>query len=157
MTTSSLITTRRSLHLVDLENLAGDPRANAASALHVYDEYLDAARWQPGDHVIVATNPWLMARIAFDLPAATSRHAVHGRDGADTMLLSLAPPELVTKRYGRLVVGSGDGIFVSRAQTVRDQGVNVDVVARAGGCSARLHGFDCTFLALNAADVVLAA
>jgi hypothetical protein len=156
MTTSS-ITSRRSLHLVDLENLVGDPRADATSALHTYDEYLDAAHWQPGDHVIVATNPWLMARIAFDLPAATSRHAVHGRDGADTMLLSLAPPELVVKRYGRLIVGSGDGIFADRAATVRDGGLVVDVVARPDGCSARLHAFDCSYLVPRVADVVLAA
>jgi len=107
--------------------------------------------------VIVATNPWLMGRIAFDLPVATNRHAVHGHDGADIMLLSLAPPELVVKRYGRLVVGSGDGIFAGRAQVVHDRGIRVDVVARPDGCSTRLHRFGCTFLAPRAADVVLAA
>jgi hypothetical protein len=153
VTTSS---TSRTLHLVDLENLCGDPRADAPWALATFDEFLAVAGWQPDDHVIIATNPWLMAKIAFDLPSATSRHAVHGRDGADTMLLSLAPPELVVKRYGRLVIGSGDDIFATRARTVSERGVPVDVVARADGCSTRLHRFDCTFLPA-VADVVLAA
>ena len=156
MSTSS-ITSHRTLHLVDLENLVGDPRAEAAPALDTLAAYLRLAHWHPGDHVILATNPWLMAKIAFDLPVTCSPHAVHGRDGADTMLLSLAPPELVVKRYGRLVVGSGDAIFVRRAQIVRDAGIAVDVVARADGCSARLHTFHCHYLAPRPTDVVLAA
>lgn len=158
MTTSS---TSRTLHLVDLENLLGDPRADAATALATLDTYLDVACWRPDDQVILATNPWLMGRIAFDLPVPASAHAVHGRDGADLMLLSLAPPELVVKRFARLVVGSGDGIFAGRARTVRDQGVAVDVVARADGCSTRLQRFGCSFLQPTGPDagahVVLAA
>ena len=51
----------------------------------------------------------------------------------------LAPPELVVKRYRRLVVGSGDGIFAARAQRARDLGVDVLVVARDGGCSGKLR------------------
>jgi hypothetical protein len=156
MTTSS-ITSGRSLHLVDLENLLGGPRADAVHARCTFARYLELARWQPGDHVIVASNPWLMAKIAFDLPVPCNVHAVHGRDGADTMLLSLAPPELVVKRYGRLVVGSGDGIFIARARSVHEQGTRVDVVARPDGCSTRLRRFPCTFLDHHDADVVLAA
>jgi hypothetical protein len=155
MTTSSG-TSDRTLHLVDLENLLGDPRADAVVALATFSAYLHVAGWQVDDHVIVATNPWLMTKIAFDLPVPASRHAVHGRDGADTMLLSLAPAELVVKRYGRLVIGSGDGIFTMRARAVHDGGIPVDVVARPDGCSTRLHRFGCTFMA-PAADVALAA
>jgi hypothetical protein len=156
MTTSS-ITARRSLHLVDLENLVGDARAEATPALDTFDAYLRAARWQPCDHVIVASNPGLVKKVAFDLPVPVSLHAAPGRDGADTMLLALAPPELVVKRYGRLVVGSGDGIFVPRATTVSERGVTVDVVARRGGCSARLRRFTCAFVEPISNDVVLAA
>jgi len=42
MTTSS-ITSHRSLHLVDLENLVGDPRIDAAPALDTFDAYLEPA------------------------------------------------------------------------------------------------------------------
>jgi hypothetical protein len=57
------------------------------------------------------------------------------------MLLSLAPPELVARCYDRLVIGSGDHIFAARAHTARDLGVEILVVARAGGCSSRLRVF----------------
>ena len=147
----------RSLHLVDLENLLGDPRADAGTALAMFDAFLDVAHWHADDHVIVATNPWLMTKIAFDLPIPVSPHAAHGHDGADLMLLSLASAELVVKRYGRLVIGSGDGIFASRARTVSDQGVAVEVVARADGCSTRLHRFGCSYLHRAGTDVMLAA
>jgi hypothetical protein len=73
------------------------------------------------------------------------------------MLLSLAPAELVATRYGRLVIGSGDGIFVDRARTVRECGIDVDVVARANGCCKRLHRFGCTYLPAASQGVALAA
>jgi len=58
---------------------------------------------------------------------------------ADLMLLAHAPAELVIRRYYRLVVGSGDGIFVDRAIAARAGGVGVAVVARADGCSTRFR------------------
>ncbi len=106
---------QRSLHLVDLENLVGNPRATGPVVRHTFDRYLALADWQCGDHVIVASNPWLIREMCFDLPVPCNVHAAHGEDGADLMLLSHAPPELIVKRYGRLVVGSGDGIFAARA------------------------------------------
>jgi hypothetical protein len=71
------------------------------------------------------------------------------------MLLSHAPPELVAKRYDRLVVGSGDGIFYPRARDTRALGVDVLVVARNGGCSHLLRRLDHRFLSCS--DLVLAA
>jgi hypothetical protein len=142
MTTSS-ITSRRSLHLVDLENLAGGGGgASAAALLAVLDDYLGVAAWQRGDHVALAAHPKIIEKIGFDLPVSCSLHAVRGKDSADLMLLSLAPPELVTRRYRRLVVGSGDGIFAKRAKQARDGGVRVDVVTRVEGCSASLLVFE---------------
>jgi hypothetical protein len=135
-------TAARTLHLVDLENLVGDPHATGPIVRHTFERYLELAGWVHGDHVIVASNPWMIADVAFDLTVPSSVHAAHGRDGADVMLLSLAPPELVVKRYGRLVVGSGDGIFAARATHAHDLGVRVLVVARDGGCSWMLRRFE---------------
>jgi hypothetical protein len=157
MTTSSTSSSHRTLHLVDLENLVGDPRANGATALATFDSYLELAHWHHDDHVILASNPAFISRVMYDLPVPASVHCARGADGADVMLLSLAPTELVTKRYVRLVIGSGDGIFAARAATVRERGVGVDVVARADGCSCRLHRFTCTYLAPRTTDIALAA
>ncbi|HEU5309022.1 MAG TPA: NYN domain-containing protein [Acidimicrobiia bacterium] len=156
-TSSSTSPSHRTLHLVDLENLVGDPRADARTALATLDTYLELAHWHHDDHVILASNPALISRVMYDLPVPASVHCARGDDGADVMLLSLAPIELVAKRYARLVIGSGDGIFAARAAAVRERGVAVDVVARAAGCSRRLHQFGCTYLPSRTTDIVLAA
>ena len=131
MGTSSVFSSR-SLHLVDLENLVGDPFAPARLVHDTLARYLTAAAWVAGDQVIVASNSTLIRKVAFDMPVPCNMHAAHGRDGADEMLLSLASAELVANRYARLVIGSGDHIFSSRAQAARDLGAQVLVVARAG-------------------------
>ena len=47
----------RTLHLVDLENLAGDPKAQRPEAIQALTHYLDLAEYQPGDQVLIAANP----------------------------------------------------------------------------------------------------
>ncbi len=146
---------RRSLHLVDIENLVGDPRADAAVVLDTFDRYLAAARWSAGDHMIVAANPGLMAKVIYDLPVAANMHCAPGRDGADGQLLAAVAPHTIAARYGRLVIGSGDGIFGDRAHALRARGVDVAVVAPRGGCSYRLWGFEPTLL--DPVELTLAA
>ena len=131
----------RTLHLVDLENLLGSDRLAAPDAHGALERYLELSRWEPGDQVIVAAHPALVERFAFAPPVPCNVHAVHGRDAADVMLLSHAPAELVARRFGRLVIGSGDGIFAARAREARERGVGVLVVARPGCCSARFRSW----------------
>ena len=126
----------RTLHIVDLENLLGDRRKEEVAVAGLR-HYLDLAAWEEGDQVLVAAHGEIIRQIGFDRPVPCSLHATCGDDAADLMLLSYAPAELVVRRYARLVVGSGDGIFVRRALSARAGGTGVAVVARADGCSAR--------------------
>ncbi|MGZ6966346.1 MAG: hypothetical protein ACXVKN_01315 [Acidimicrobiia bacterium] len=125
------LTTTRTLHLVDIENLVGDPHATKAAALDARTRYVDLAGYVDGDHVVVAANPGLMAQIAFDLPVPCSPHAARGENGADLILLAQAEPGFVADRYDRLVVGSDDAAFTDTALAVRDRGIPVVVVSRA--------------------------
>lgn len=118
--------------LVDLENLLGDRRKDPVAEAGLC-AYLDAAVWSPGDHVYVASDHEIIKQIGFDRRVPCNVHAVRGDDAADTVLLSMAPAELVARRYSRLVVGSGDAIFLPRALEARSRGVGVLVVSRADG------------------------
>ena len=133
---------RRALHLVDLENLLGDRRKDKIAPAGL-GAYLARAHWSVGDHVIVAADPEIIRQIGFDPPVPCNLHASRGDDAADVMLLAHAPAELVARRYHRLVVGSGDGIFIARARAARALGVGVAIVAPLGGCASgfRRHGF----------------
>ena len=125
--------TDRCLHLVDIENLLGNPRpADTQQAVEVFEAYLAAAVWRPGDLVVVASNPGLMKTLAFQLPdIPCSRRCVRGQDGADRLLLQAVPNHLPT-RFSRLVIGSGDGIFTDLADNTSRTSVETWVVSGVG-------------------------
>lgn len=156
---TATLTTTRTLHLVDIENLVGDPFATKDDALAVLDAYLATAGYRHGDQVIVAANPGLILEIGFDLPVPCNVHAVCGEDGADLILLDQAAPAWVAERFDRLVVGSGDAEFVETACAVRDLGTPVVVVARGASLSNRLQGqgFGVRTLPPTGSGVTLAA
>ena len=133
----------RTLHLVDIENLLGDPFAESDEVERVLDRYLALAAWQPGDIVNIAANPGLAKKFVWNPPVECSVHTACGTDGADLALLAHAAPEFVERRAGRLVIGSGDHAFIARALAARERGVGVLVVARArSACSGwYAHGF----------------
>ena len=130
----------RTLHLIDLENLVGDPRARSTEALSALADYLDLADYRPGDPVLIAANPGMIAVVAFDTPVPCSLHAARGKDGADLALLSHVEPTQIAERFGRLAIGSGDGGFADAAVAVRNCGAPVIVVSRRRSLSRRLQG-----------------
>jgi len=128
----------RTLHLVDLENLIGDPYAKGRMVTEALACYLHAAAWRPGDLVYVASCPPVIAEIGFASPVPCRLFAARGEDGADLQLLAHAPPELVRRRVERLVIGSGDHIFAPRALAALEAGVSVGIVSRPEALSGRL-------------------
>ena len=160
-TTQTLGARNRTLHLIDLENLIGDPVAKGPVVGETLDRFRTLAGWRPGDHAIVAANPGLLHELVFHAGRECVLRSVHGQDAADLYLLAGAPPEWVAKRFGRIVIGSGDHIFATRARTIRDLGVHVTVIARRDSLSGALQGqgFGIRFLepAVATREVALAA
>jgi hypothetical protein len=137
----------RGLHLVDLENLLADPWARGACVGHALDEYLTRARFRRGDLVFVAGNPWLMVELGWSqidsaAPVECHRFAARGPQGADNKLLEAAPLAWVARRFDRLVVGSGDGVFADRLAAARASGLSVRIVSRPEALSGRLARLD---------------
>ena len=137
------------LHLVDAENLAGDPFSSRASALTAIHEFADLAGAGSDDLTFISGNRFLLDDVVFELPfTARVRHA-SGPDGADRSLLADASPDWVCRRFRRLVIGSGDHIFGDLAAAALEAGLEVTVVARPGcvshvfadlGCEVRYLG-----------------
>jgi len=128
----------RSLHLVDIENLVGNPRASAGGIRRGMAAYLRAAAVAPHDLVVVAMNCGLFKHTAFVLDGGWKLRAAHGPDGADLALLEEAPASWTVSRFDRLVIGSGDGIFAERAAEVRAAGRVVWAVSPPASLSRRL-------------------
>jgi len=137
----------RGLHLVDLENLLGDPWARGPSVGRAFDEYLDCAAFRRGDLVFVAGNPWLMVELEWSRLDSSSRvdchrFAARGPQGADLKLLEASPLAWVARRFERLVVGSGDGVFADRLVAAHASGLSVQIVSRRDSLSSRLERLD---------------
>lgn len=128
----------RTLHLVDLENLAGGSSAGAADVDDAFARYERVVRFGRGDHRIVACGRQL-AYAAKDRWRGALVKAAHGVDGADRVLLAEAAPEFVCGRYDRVVVASGDHGFVPLVVALDGLGVDVCVVSRRDALARRLR------------------
>lgn len=131
----------RPLHLVDVDNLMGDPRVIDDEVIdHWLDEYRYASGYRPGDHAIVGTG--CNGRHAFAVqrcwqPARIVRRP--GPDGADEALIEAAVTEADRGRYSHFIIGSGDHRFADLHDTLVDRGYPVWVVSRPRALSRRLR------------------
>jgi hypothetical protein len=125
---------RRTLHLVDVDNLLGDPRqATPASVAATLAAYRRAAGVSPTDLVVVATNPGLALHVGLAWPGPLLR-AAKGPDGADLALLAdlddLIAAGAFPCRFSRVVFGGGDHIYEPAARRLVAAGTRVVVVSR---------------------------
>ncbi len=102
----------RTLHLVDIENLLGQPSNWTPEAVIAsFWQYVLTAGWQVGDSLVVASNPKVMKLLVFDLFGFPHRSlCAWGPDAADDLLIRAVPNDIVDQ-FGRVVVGSGDHAF----------------------------------------------
>ena len=104
----------RTLHLVDADNLLGDPNTcDEEFIAATFDAYRKAAGHRPGDHIVVATgtNSRHVYAVENAWPNASHRRR-SGTDGADLELLDAAEWAARSGRFDRAVIGSGDRIFM---------------------------------------------
>lgn len=134
------------LHLVDIDNLLGDPTTvNRALIDGVFEQYRSVAGYEPGDHVVVATGCNGMHVLEVELAWRGVRHCrKRGRDGADHILCAEAEWAAANGGYDRVVIASGDHAFMTAYQGLLAAGFDVDIVANhrrlAPALAALAHG-----------------
>jgi len=135
-TTTSLIerTSDRMVVLIDLENELGDPDAGPEDIIAFWDAFrAHAVLLRSVDQVIVATGHRMAASAWFALPQHGIRRLVRGgHDGADLALLEAIDLDHYARRFGRLVIASGDHAFTPLAQDARRRGMTVHQVIGRG-------------------------
>ena len=131
--------TTRSLHLIDLENLCGSGLPPTSLIEQVWNTYRYGVPTSPEDHYIVGTSHVFAKRAWFVLPAqGIQRRARSGRDGGELAILTDLDLAHTVRRFDRLVIASGDGMFSQTAKTAREHGLHVHQVSGLGICSRRL-------------------
>jgi hypothetical protein len=130
--------TTRTLHLVDIENLAGTAYPTSSQVVETMQAYVAAASVSERDHVVMACSPMAARWVGWARPEGSRLVVRQGKDGADLALLEeLAEYRHVAARYGRVVIGSGDWIFAEAAACLAAI-CEVQVVSAAGALSKQL-------------------
>lgn len=127
----------RTLHLIDIENLAGCDR-DVSHLVAAGEAYKRSMPLRPGDHVIVGCDQTLLLAATAAFPRARIV-AGRGADGADRALLVSEDADDIAMRYDRVVIGSGDHAFCELAARLRQRGVAVCVVSRPDALSRDLR------------------
>jgi hypothetical protein len=127
----------RRLHLVDIENLAGDSLPSLHQVREAQGFYADRLALGAMDQVEVASSHLTLVNAALGWPHAHYRIR-SGPDGADLALLDVLRHENVAERFTHVAIGSGDHLFAEEAAHLAAQGVWVTVVSRRRSLSRRL-------------------
>jgi hypothetical protein len=128
----------RRLHLVDIENLAGDSLPSLGQVREAQDLYTGCLGIGANDQVVIASSHLTWLNAALGWPGARYR-VRSGPDGADLELLDVLRYENIAGRFTHVSIGSGDGIFASAAEGLAAAGVWVTAVSRRWALSWRLQ------------------
>lgn len=128
----------RSIHLVDVENLLGGTTFGLLDVAAVSEHYRVVSGQAPGDLTVVASSRVTASAVWFGWPDVR-RLVRPGENGADLELIQVMLSEDLARRFDRVVVGSGDGIFAEQLAALQTLGLQVTVVSRPGALSTRLR------------------
>jgi hypothetical protein len=124
---------------VDIENLLGTANPRCHEVAEIARLYAAVAGVAPGDHVVIASSHHCAESAWFGWPPNARRLVRSGPNGADRALVEVLEHEEVERRFPRVVMGSGDGLFAEASARLQAGGVEVTVVTRAGSLSGRLR------------------
>jgi hypothetical protein len=127
----------RTLHLVDIENLAGLALPSRGQVSEVQGLYVARLAFGADDQVVMAASHLALLDAALGWPRARYR-VRSGPNGADLELLDVLQHEDVAARFTHVVIGSGDGLFSQAAASLAARGVWVTVVSRRDSLSKGL-------------------
>ena len=124
----------RSAFFLDIDNLCGAPMATEAQVREVVLAFEKQFSIGPSDLIFCAATAKAAAFVKFFRPAFHVQVG-RGKDGSDLRLLELADPQWLKSRFGRVVIGSGDGIFQPLAMELANLNVKVEITCGHGAMS----------------------
>ena len=129
---------RRTIHLVDLENLIGSSAMDSEVVARLRVRYNAVSGLTSSDLIVLATGS-SAAPAAWYSWGGARRLVRRGVNGADEALLDVIEDEELASRFARVVIASGDGIFAEACATLAERGVWVTIVGNRRSISHRLR------------------
>jgi hypothetical protein len=147
----------RELHLIDIENELGTARPLRADIERFREFYIKRNNVPKNAHIVIgASSGATMVEAAVAWPNVRTEWTA-GPDGADRALISVALEENVDKRFGRVIIASGDHIFADAASKLLALGLQVTVFSRATSLSNKLRDVCRDIRVFSSRDFALAA
>ncbi|GAB2472299.1 PIN domain-containing protein [Jatrophihabitans fulvus] len=151
---TSLTSLARTVHLIDVENLAGTGRLTDAHIRDCRSAYLRAMHVGRNDHVIIGVSHCNNAfAVAHAWPGARILLR-SGPDGADEALQMVMESEALERRFARCVLATGDGGFAYAVAALTRRGLSVHIACQAGSVSSKLRLAGATVQQIDFTDTV---
>lgn len=128
----------RTAYFLDLDNLVGTGRPTRQQIDELFAQFENVFKPRSWDQVYCAGTRSTVAQAGFARPGYVVRSG-EGPDGADRRLLEFADPDWLSGRFGRVVIGSGDGVFSELVAELRRRGIQVELLTGRGFLSQTLH------------------
>lgn len=128
----------RTLHLIDIENLAGAGLPAEWQVAGLRRAYAHQVGLGPMDQVIIGCNHKALSAAGHGWPGA--RYLIRsGPDGADTELLAVLASEHIAARFTNVAIASGDHAFTHAAATLAAGGCHVTIISRSQALARTLR------------------
>jgi hypothetical protein len=123
------IKSKRSIHLIDIENLCVTGDLTVEKVAEVREAYLAQVEPSADDLFVIAASHHNMEAAAFGWPGGF--HGFRsGRDGADIVLAQMMLEDDLADRFETVFLASGDGGLAPFASALRAKGCHIQVVSR---------------------------
>jgi hypothetical protein len=123
------IKSKRSIHLIDIENLCVTGDLTVEMVAEVREAYVAQVEPSADDLFVIAASHHNMEAAAFGWPGGF--HGFRsGRDGADIVLAQMMLEDDLADRFETVFLASGDGGLAPFASALRAKGCHIQVVSR---------------------------
>lgn len=129
---------RRTLHIIDIENLCGTPQCTSDACRQMHHAYRSAVSLGEHDLFLLGADQGNSAAV-FGWPTGSQKVFGTGKDGADKALLEAALRYNLPRQVDHVVIGSGDHYFADAVRMWRSEGLAVTVVGLSGHISHTLY------------------
>ena len=128
------IKAKRSIHLIDIENLCRTGNLDVNGVAEVRQAYFDQVQPADDDLFVIASSHHNMEAVAFGWPGGF--HGFRsGKDGADIVLAKMMIEDDLAERFANVYLASGDAGLAPFASSLIAKGCHVVSVSRMESAS----------------------
>lgn len=131
---------RRTLHILDIENLLQSSEISEIEVRNVKIEYFLTVKPGENDLFVIGVSHFNQSAAGFGWGSGKATFRVQsGENGADLALIDELNSTLIKENFDGVVIVSGDGVFADIAKSIKETGVKPSFVSRIDSTSRAIR------------------